>query len=87
MSILIAAPFNAQETMRIQDVNLEWIDDYYLGDSILKKRLQNFYKDLNEASNPFETEALFYELRDLCESLTYGIELMKKMISCHTKMT
>lgn len=75
MSILIAAPFNAQETMRIQDVNLEWIDDYYLGDSILKKRLQNFYKDLNEASNPFETEALFYELRDLCESLTYGIEL------------
>ena len=75
LSILIAAPFNAQETIKIQDVNLEWIDDYYSGDTLIKKRIQNFYKDLNEASNPFETEALFYELRDLCESLTYGINL------------
>ena len=75
LSILIAAPFNAQETIKIQDVNLEWIDDYYSGDTLIKKRIQNFYKDLNEASNPFETEALFYELRNLCESLTYGINL------------
>ena len=75
MSILIAAPFNAQETIKIQDVNLEWIDDYYSGDTLIKKRIQNFYKDLNETSNPFETEALFYELRNLCESLTYGINL------------
>lgn len=75
MSIFFAAPFNAQETIRIQDINLKWIDDYYSGDTLLKKRIQNFYKDLNESSNPFETEALFYELRDLCESLTYGVDL------------
>ncbi|MDG1351060.1 MAG: hypothetical protein P8P80_08205, partial [Crocinitomicaceae bacterium] len=73
--VLFIGPTNAQEVLRNQDVNLEWIDDYYAGDTILRLRMQQFYKELENTSTAFDTELLFYELRDLSEALTYGIQL------------
>ena len=73
--LLFINSFNAQEDSITPDISFNWIEQYYSGDTLLKKRLQSFYKDLNQVSNPFDTEELFYELRDLCEALTYGVDL------------
>ena len=62
--VLFIGPTNAQEVLRNQDVNLEWIDDYYAGDTILRLRMQQFYKELENTSTAFDTELLFYELRE-----------------------
>lgn len=73
--LLFNNSFNAQEDSITPDISFNWIEQYYSGDTLLKKRLQSFYKDLNQVSNPFDTEELFYELRDLCEALTHGVDL------------